>query len=248
MTRGRLRGTAIAAIVVSTAGAAAAQPLPRIVVSVGGFAQPTDRRLEERFGFDEYLERAAVRVDHEIRGGGGFDGSVVVRVWRGLAAGVGVSHVGRRIPAAVAGEIPHPFHFSQPRAIEGRQEGIPHEETAVHAVAAWLAPVGRRMTIAIAGGPSRFSIAHGFVRGVRYSESYPFDRATFVGADVARVRGAAAGFHAGVDVVWRLHRRAGVGGLVRYSRAAATLPAAPGRTARVEAGGLQAGGGLRLFF
>ncbi|HXH05441.1 MAG TPA: hypothetical protein VNI83_02510 [Vicinamibacterales bacterium] len=242
------RTAVLAAVVLGAAPAALAQPLPKVMLSAGAFAQPGDRRLEERFGFDQYLERATVRADHDIRGGGGLDGAVVVRIWRGVAAGVGVSHLARRISVAVTGEIPHPFHFSQPREIRGRQGDVPHEETAVHVLAAWLAPVGRRAVLMVAAGPSRFSIAHGFVRGLRYSESYPFDTATFASADVTRVRGTAAGFHAGAEVIWRLHRRAGAALLVRYTHAAVTLRSGPDRTARVEAGGIQAGGGVRWLF
>jgi hypothetical protein len=45
-----------------------------------------------------------------------------------------------------------------------------------------------------------------------------------------------------------LRRGLGVGGLVRFSRAALDLDAPGNRTVSVDAGGLYAGGGVRLLF
>ena len=56
------------------------------------------------------------------------------------------------------------------------------------------------------------------------------------------------GFHGGVDVTWMFSRTAGLGGLVRYTRADLDLNVAEGRTLAVKAGGIQGGVGIRLEF
>jgi hypothetical protein len=85
------------------------------------------------------------------------------------------------------------------------------------------------------------------VTDVSISSTYPYDAATFVGVDSRRISGTATGFNAGADVRWMFTRNIGVGGLVRFTRAKVDLEI-DGRTVQVDAGGAQAGAGLRLAF
>ena len=55
------------------------------------------------------------------------------------------------------------------------------------------------------------------------------------------------GFNAGADVTVMLGRSVGVGGMVRYAATTVDLTL-DGRTLSLEAGGLQAGGGIRFVF
>ena len=80
------------------------------------------------------------------------------------------------------------------------------------------------------------------------TETYPFDTAAFGSAWKAKATGSAAAFNVGADVIWMLGKTVGVGGLVRYSRATVDLDSPDNRTVTVDAGGLYAGGGLRLLF
>jgi hypothetical protein len=48
--------------------------------------------------------------------------------------------------------------------------------------------------------------------------------------------------------MWMLNRRFGVGGLVRFSKASVDLDAPDNRTISVDAGGVYAGGGIRILF
>ena len=50
-------------------------------------------------------------------GGTAFDISVGVKVWRQLAFGVGVSLFSRQDELQVTAQLPHSFHFDQPRRI-----------------------------------------------------------------------------------------------------------------------------------
>ena len=83
---------------------------------------------------------------------------------------------------------------------------------------------------------------------VTITETFPYDTATFASAQKSREKGSATAFNVGADVMWMLNRTLGVGGLVRFSRASVDLDAPGNRTISVDAGGVYAGGGIRLLF
>ena len=56
-------------------------------------------------------------------GGTAFDISVGVKVWRQLAFGAGVSLFSRQDELQVTAQLPHPFHFDQPRRDHGHGAG-----------------------------------------------------------------------------------------------------------------------------
>ena len=60
--------------------------------------------------------------------------------------------------------------------------------------------------------------------------------------------GNKTGFNAGADVGIRLSSHAGVGALVRFSRARIPFVVPDGTTVTSDAGGIQVAGGLRLYF
>ncbi|HEU4892892.1 MAG TPA: hypothetical protein VFT47_15160, partial [Vicinamibacterales bacterium] len=109
-----------------------------------------------------------------------------------------------------------------------------------------LPPFGS-VYVTLAGGPSVLDIQQSIVTDVNYTEEFPYDTATYVGVDSQRASGTATGFNAGADVRWMFTRTIGVGGLVRYARASVDLTR-NGRTVKVDAGGAQVGGGIRLAF
>jgi hypothetical protein len=93
------------------------------------------------------------------------------------------------------------------------------------------------------------------VADVAYTETYPYDTATFSGATLMRVNATRVGFNAAADLTWRLSRRWGVGGLIRFARARVPLTMTstgtdlqPTSAGSVVAGGFQATGGLRMTF
>jgi hypothetical protein len=149
--------------------------------------------------------------------------------------------------ANVTASVPHPFFFAKPRSVAGTTPST-RRETAGHIQAVYLLP-GRRLNVMIFGGPSLFSIRQTLVTDVVYSETYPYDTATFSSAQTASSTSKTAiGFHAGVDVAWMFSRSLGVGGTARFARAQATLNATNNPALKVDAGGLLVGGGIRLAF
>jgi hypothetical protein len=150
--------------------------------------------------------------------------------------------------ADIAARLPHPFLFERPRSVEGVQGGLSRDETAMHLSLRWLLRDGPKVEVAVFGGPSRIDLDHELVSAVRFTQTYPFDTATFAGVDRRRASGSATGWHVGVDVARYLGKRAGLGAVARYSDASVDLTTRGDETVSVSAGGLQVVVDLRLRF
>jgi len=246
--------TATLAVAIATPTAAqarrAAQPKgpARFYVSLNGGAQPANAALSDHFEFPSNAETATVDVDYPKKAGVVIDGGGGARLWKQLGAGVAVSYASSDGSAAIEASIPHPFLFGQPRQIGGEQGSIARTETSAHVQVLYFVPTRGKLRAILSGGPSMVSLSQDVVTDVDYSETYPYDTAAFTRATTKTVKGNAVGFNVGVDVQWMFSREFGVGGLVRFTRATVDLDVAEGRRFSVDTGGVQAGGGVRVFF
>ena len=218
----------------------------RAYLGLNGVYQTGTPAFSEAFTFDEYVEKTTITTEYPATKGPAIDGGGAVRVWRNLAVGVNVSLARRSTDGSISGSIPHPFYFDAARPISGSTP-IERSENAVHLQAVWVIPVGRRLLIAPGAGPSFFSVKQTLVQSVSYTESYPYDTATFASASVTQPSASAVGFGASVDVGYYFTRYLGIGGLVRYARATVELPSHDSKVS-VDAGGFEAGVGLRIRF
>ena len=218
----------------------------RVFISVNGLFQVTSNDFDDSETIRVNAENGRFDTDYEVGGGFAFDVSGGVVVWRNLAVGAGLTRFSTSTPTTITAQIPHPFFFNQPRTVAGEFEGD-RSELAVHIQAKWLVPVNDKFVVAIFGGPSFFQVEQTIVTDVDYSESYPFDTATFTRAITDDQSESAMGFHVGGDFAYYFSNQVGVGGVVQYSGATVEM-AVPSGTADVKAGGLQVGGGLRLRF
>jgi len=216
----------------------------RAYLGFNGVYQNGTPAFSEAFTYDEYVEKTTITTDYPATKGPAIDGGGAVRVWRNLAVGVNVSLARRSTDGSISGSIPHPFYFDAARPISGSTP-IERSENAVHLQAVWVIPVGRRLLIAPGAGPSFFSVKQSLVQSVSYTESYPYDTATFASASVAQPSASAVGFGASVDVGYYFTRYLGIGGLVRYARATVELPSHDSKVS-VDVGGFEAGVGLRI--
>jgi hypothetical protein len=198
--------------------------------------------------FTQYLEEASFDSDYDVRPGPQFNVGGGVRVWRALHAGVAITRFTRTTPTRITGAIPHPFFFSRPRSFEGDVTSLKREEIAVHVQARAVFAATPRIQVALFGGPSMFNVNQGVVGGVQYSESYPFDTAAFQSATTSTAKKSRVGFNAGGDVAYFFMKNLGVGGSVQFARAEVTLPAGDATDVTTNAGGIQAGVGIRLRF
>lgn len=239
---------AIAVATVAVTPAAAQARSPRIFVSVNGGVQAAPEEFTDRLEFEQYLETATVDVSYPSKGTPIFDGSVGIRLWKQLGAGVAFSGGTSDGSAGITGSIPHPFLFNQPREIEGEVSDISRSETAIHGQIFYILPRRGRIQLLLAAGPSRIEVEQDLATAVQFEDEFPFETATFQSATRRSATGSAIGFNAGADVAFMFTRVFGVGGMIRFSRASVDVETPQGRRASVDAGGIQGGGGIRIVF
>jgi hypothetical protein len=218
----------------------------RVFFSAGLLFQVNSNDFSDSVTFRRNVENGRLDTDYSVGGGLAFDASGSYVVWRQLAVGVGLTLFSTSTTTAIDAQVPHPFFFSQPRTVTGEFEGD-RGETAVHIQAKWIVPVNNKVLVTIFGGPSFFKVEQDIVNDFEYSESYPFDTATFSRAITASQSESAVGVNVGGDVAYFFSPNVGVGGMVQYSGATVEMTV-PSGTTDVKAGGLQVGGGLRLRF
>ena len=127
--------------------------------------------------------------------------------------------------------------------------GLKREELAVHIQARALFTPKRTIQVMVFGGPSFFSVKQGIVNDFEVTEAYPYDTATFSRGVTSTADESKIGFNVGADVGYFFSRQVGVGGSVQWAGTSMEVPASGGTgTFERKAGGLQAGGGLRLRF
>jgi hypothetical protein len=214
---------------------------------VGAGAQVMGPGYTSTSTFKVHAEDASLNADASIGIGPVFGARGGVRVWKNLAIGGGLAVASTSQSLDVTGRLPHPFQFNQFRPVEGTADGLARLETMVAFEASWLMPVTRRIDMFVFGGPAYIRVRQDMATKIKFTESYPFDSATFTGVETASLSGGGIGATAGVDVAYLLTRRVGIGGELRYSYARTTLtPSA--QPARVPLGGLQVAFAARLLF
>jgi len=216
-------------------------------IIVNGGYQVGSHDFEQVSTLRANVEDGTFTTDYDVKSGPSFDVTGGATVWRRLAIGVGVTRFSRSTPSTLSGSVPHPFFFNRPRPVSGDIAGLEREELAIHVEAIATAPIGRRLQVMAFGGPSFFRVKQDMVTTFTWAETYPFDDASFGSATVVDADGSKLGFNVGGDVAFFFSRQVGVGGSIRYSAATVEIDVAGG-THDVKAGGLQAGGGLRLRF
>ncbi len=187
-------------------------------------------------------------MGYPSKAGIGAGGEAAVRVWKRVGAGLAVSYVANTGSASIAASIPHPFVFGHPRSISGQEGAVDRAETAAHVQVLYFFPARGKLRVTASAGPTLVSLQQDIVTAVHYAEAYPYDTALYTRATTTQAKGSAVGFNAGADIQWMLTRRTGIGALVRVTRARVHIDAAAGRTVAVETGGVQVGGGLRVWF
>jgi len=224
---------------------------PRVIVSVNALYRTTARTLSDSVTFSTPFsagrELATASSTYGIPAGVMFDGEGVVRLWKGLGAGVAVSAFSSHADFNITAQMPHPFFFNQMRTIEGAVNAR-HAETTVNVLATYYIPLAPRFNVVVSAGPSWFSVEQKLVRSVTAIELYPFDTAQFGTADLQVFNTTAWGFNAGADISWMVTRNFGVGGLLRFAQATVEMTPTGRAAVKMDVGGFHAGGGARFSF
>jgi hypothetical protein len=244
--------TAIAVVLALPAAGAAAQtaaPPDRGYLRAGGDVRVSVASFSGVAHPIDFAEAATVATTYGQQAAPGFEVAGGVRVWRRLAVGASVTRFTKTSGGAVTAQVPHPFFFNRPRPVSGEASGLGREETGIHVQATWIVPVRPRVSLAIAGGPSWFSLSQDVVTDVSVTQTYPYDTATFAGVVSARESRSAVGFNVGGDLGVFFSRYVGVGVGATFSHAHVSLPATSATSsAGVDTGGLHVDAGLRVRF
>jgi hypothetical protein len=206
--------------------------------------------LTEQQSFDRDFEQGSFTLERTIPRGPFYDFGGMARIWGALHAGYGVSSFSDSGLGSVVARVPHPLQFNRPRATSGDVSGIDRVEIGHHIAAGWLIPAGA-LDFMLFAGPSVFVTEQTLVTGLPLSlaqEVFPFDTLLFPGAQTSIHRENMTGYNVGVDMTWRFLRHVGAGALLRYASGKKSFTPTGGQPVEVKAGGLHAGGGVRVRF
>ena len=243
----RVAWFAVATACLAWASPATAQD-SRVFISVDGGIQATSTDFADNIVFTEFVEEGDFDATYGIDSGAIFDISGGIRLPFNLGIGGGFSRFDKNNDASVDARVPHPFFFDRDRSIAGTAASLTRTETAISVQLRWFAPVPAPLELSVFGGPAFFRVTQGLVTGVEFSQTYPFDVASFTAAATGTQTESAVGYHVGADVGFFFSRHVGIGALVRFSRASVDLESEDNGLVSVDTGGVHAGGGLRLRF
>jgi hypothetical protein len=179
-------------------------------------------------------------ANYEVAAAPTVDAGAAFRVWKNLGIGAAVTYYNSSKDIPITGGVPHPFFFNTDRAVSGSVSGK-RTEIGIHIDAVWVVPVNKKLQIAAFGGPSFFNAKQTIVSDFTYSQSYPYDTATFGNAVTTDESKTVTGFNIGADVGYFFNDTFGVGGTVRFSRG--TLTSSIGD---LDIGGPELAGGVRI--
>lgn len=249
MRRGGFAGAAFAF------GVCVVAPLPAwatdgkgLTLSVGGGIAAGALDWSVRSGFPLYAEEARLDASYDAGSGPALEGGLGFRFSRhlGITAAIGWSR--RKATALVEASLPHPLYLDRPRSLEARADGLDHRELVTHFDLEWRT-VGRRLEATLFGGLTLLRVETTLVEKVEAIEEYPYDQVSFREAVTASTRSdATLGWNAGGSLGLSFGARVVVGLQARYASAGVDLTASGSEPFRVDAGGPQAIGFLRLRF
>lgn len=151
--------------------------------------------------------------------------------------------------------LPHPFFFNS-STTAGGQTDTKLQRFAGAANIQFMAASNLRekLRVRFFAGPTWLLYRGDLVSDIRFSQvalpSSPTNVVAITGFNAVRAEGSGWGVHVGSDVAYFFSRVVGLGGFARYTRGHVTLDREPlsETQQRIEVGGFQVGGGLRLRF
>lgn len=240
----------VAAAPLQAAAPPAEQPLPsprvRIVLNgVGSFSSPSFGDTRQ---YPEFAETTSVSTSYSTKTAFGPDVAVQLSLVRGLGVLVGYSLASRSESGRFDASRPHPLYLNRPRSLSGELTGYDYKEGALHLDLAYGRGSGR-LDWSLFAGASVFQVEADLLSQLSFTDSYPYDELALAAAPATRVKATPTGWNVGGRLDYRFGRSFGAGVLLRYSKASVKLRANQDASeASYDAGGLQAGAGLRLYF
>ena len=216
----------------------------RVTASVNLGAQGSSGDFTQHTTPIIYDEPATLVVAQTANSGALFDLGGSVKLFGDFGVGVSYSHTSGDGDASVAGSIPDPLVFDQPRSATTSATGLKHSENAVHVQLQYRYAISPKLDVTLGVGPSFFSVKQDLITTVSVVEA---DQGPVITPTVARVSESPVGFNIGADTAYMLTKSIGVGVLLRYARSTADF-AVDTSSVSVDAGGFQFAVGGRVRF
>lgn len=231
-----------------TVPAAAQTPERRAFVTLNGAAQTGTPAMTDQITFTANAESGTIEARYPARTARLFEGSIGYRFARRVGIAAAGSQAASSGSAGITASVPHPLYDDRHRLVEGDAAGITRRELAAHLQLFYEVPLGRRLQLRLAAGPSWIQVEQDVVHDVAVDEDYPFDTATFRSASTRGASASGVGFNLGADVSWMFSPALGAGVLLRYVGADIDLNTPDSGVLPSKGGGVQVGGGLRFRF
>jgi hypothetical protein len=230
----------LAALGAATASAQGVQT-DRLFVNFNVAVQAGGHDANTTFTSVVFQEDSTVSVNRTIKSGPMYDFAAGMRLTGRIGLAATVTTWKKASDGVAEASIPHPIFYDQPRIISGSVAGMQHQETWVGVLGTWLMPLTGKFDLMLMGGPAVAFVVHEVPTSVNVSETSagPEIRVTLVTENKQLW-----GYQVGGDVRYHLTSRLGVGGFARMSGATGHIR----DVARLELGGFEAGGGVRVRF
>jgi hypothetical protein len=203
-----------------------------------------------------YAETQTIRTSYEAGTGLGGDAALQVTLYRGLGLLAGYTYGTRDVSGTADVTRPHPLYLNQLRSASAELSGYGYKEGAFDVDLAY-SPRGLRsaggphLDWAIFAGVTFFKVEADLLDVPQFDERYPYDQLTIVSTPAREVKENATGWNVGGRLDYRFGKTKsfGVGLQLRYSAASVELLGTDATTpAKIDAGGLSVGAGLRAYF
>ena len=217
------------------------------VISVNGIYQGGTEAVSNTVSFTANAEAATFTSNFPVKSGPGFDAGLRVGVRGAIGVAIGITRFTATGSADVTAKIPHPFFFNQPRSIAGTAN-LSREETTTRLAIVFSSAANKRLQVSAFVGPAFFSVKQTLVEAVSYTDSYPYDTATFGQATTKQVTKSKTGVTAGAEASYFFAKHIGIGLTAAVAKATIPITAVDGSAVSLSAGGTQIGAGLRFRF
>ena len=203
----------------------------------------------DSLNFDLFAETGRLASKQDLGPGPVFDVSFSMGIWGKLGIGTTVSYFKNESSATIIAQVPHPFFFEFPRTAIGSANDITHEELAVHLQVHYRIPLSDNLSLLLFVGPTLFEAKQELVDTITTTErGFPFNKVDIVSNTSQMISLSENGYNLGFDLTYFIFNRFGTSFMLRYSRAAPSIYFAEESQSRLELGGVQVVGGIRLAF
>lgn len=218
-----------------------------------GFQSKSATDLAFERSFTLYDETAKITAGQTIETSGGMPSVTAgARLFGNFGVGLGFTRISTEAITEVSASVPHPLFYDQPRTAAATEDRLKHTEAALHVMGLFMLPMGEKFDVMLSAGPTFFSVEQGTpnLGAIQIgADAAPFTAVTLTSVGQVSTKKSQVGFNIGADVTLHVARHFGIGGFVRYTGANVEItPTGLAEAVKVEVGGMQYGGGIRIRF